>query len=872
MEPAQAAVAEMMDETMEEFQRVLDELAMDRDNSDIYLQYERLFNALKKSHANEKRLMTNSRELNELLSVKVDIAVQMSKDYEKSFFFLREELDKAWKMIEASHNTEKKDRETIRNLKEEVAGLTKQVEDKSSQALEKSLSNLLEINQELTHERDVLLRNVDELQEKISIATVTLQKVKAERDNAYKRVPELEKEMLVVQDRISQELNWREHQDKELEQLQEDNSKLKQECEQLVSVKEELTLENQQSAKQLKMREEDMIHLRQEIAKQIKLREEVQATLCEMEDHRIDVQVQKETNRALVARLEKDLESSHKQVESERLEVEELKREKESMMKSLAEQKNCLSFLEMDKSALKEEMHSIRREEVKQRQIIQQLEEECDRYISEKNNLTQQAGHAFLFIYLFFFISLKDLSGASIAMRGFFFSPQIREKITAMEVKDAEIQSWKTKVSQQERHLEGVTSEKNLYSQNLKEAQEELRVVNMLLEQTKQHACRLKAELRAEQKAERKAEIRAAQKAEKQLQRKTVQQVQHKPEQQAEHKTVQISQHNAEQQAEHKTVQISQHNAEQQAEHKAQQRVQHKPVQEARHHVGQHAEEKAEQQEEEAEENIEYNAGHPDEENAEHKLEETMEGNYIMDSDVDDDKMQESLDEFFGERDTLLSMLQCRNEERALLYDKIKIHQSMLKKGMVHLKRQMEDIRLLKLEILNQQNTRADEKVPNSEQDLRRELVHKEKELLRERTRNTELREQLNSINCHRWRRLEDSDPEKYELIQKIQGLQKRLITKTQEIDKQCNLLQEKDKLYVELKQVLSRKPGPETVEQLNQLRWSLKDKTKKVQTLTQELKMLESRIDAYKIENQKLTAELQSFKKKNAGKMKRDK
>ncbi|KAM9789004.1 cilia- and flagella-associated protein 58-like [Neosynchiropus ocellatus] len=828
MEPAQAAVAEMMDETLEEFQHVLDDLVMDKDNGDIYLQYERLFNALKKSHANEKRLMTNSRELNELLSVKVDIAVQMSKDYEKSFFFLREELDKAWKMIEASHNTEKKDRETIRNLKEEVAGLMKQVEEKSSQALEKSLSDLLEINQELTHEREGLLRNVDELQEKISIATVTLQKVKAERDNAYKRVPELEKEMQVVQDRISQEVRWREHQDKELEQLQEKNSELKQECEQLASVKEELSLENQQSAKQLKMREEDMIHLRQEIVKQIKLREEVQATLCEMEDHRIDVQVQKDTNRALVARLEKDLESSQKQVESERMEVEELKREKESMMKSIEEQKNCLSFLEMDKAALKEEMHCIRREEVKQRQIIQQLEEECDRYMSEKNNLTQQ----------------------------------IREKITVVELKDAEIQSWKTKVSQKERHLEGVTSEKNIYSKHLKEAQEELRVVNMLLEQTKQHACRLKAELRAEQKAERKAEIRAAQKDK----------AEHKAEQQAKHKAARQAELKTEHHAEHKTGQTSQHDPEQQAEHTAQQLAQHKTLQKARHNVGQQAQDKAQQQAEEAEINIEYKAGHLDEESADQRAEETTEQNYIMDSDMDDDRIQESLDEFFGERDTLLSMLQRRNEERALLYDKIKIHQSMLKKGMVHLKRQMEDIRLLKLEILNQQNTRADQNIPNTEQDLRRELGHKEKELLRERTRNTELREQLSSINCHRWRRLEDSDPGKYELIQKIQGLQKRLITKTQEIDKQCNLLQEKDKLYVELKQVLSRKPGPETVEQLNQLRWSLKDKTKKVQTLTQELKILESRINTYKIENQKLTAELQSFKKKNVCKTKRDK
>ena len=39
-------------------------------------------------------------------------------------------------------------------------------------------------------------------------------------------------------------------------------------------------------------------------------------------------------------------------------------------------------------------------------------------------------------------------------------------------------------------------------------------------------------------------------------------------------------------------------------------------------------------------------------------------------------------------------------------------------------------------------------------------------------------------MNVHRWRKLEGSDPASYELIQKVQALQKRLIEKTEEIGK----------------------------------------------------------------------------------------
>jgi hypothetical protein len=36
-----------------------------------------------------------------------------------------------------------------------------------------------------------------------------------------------------------------------------------------------------------------------------------------------------------------------------------------------------------------------------------------------------------------------------------------------------------------------------------------------------------------------------------------------------------------------------------------------------------------------------------------------------------------------------------------------------------------------------------------------------------------------NPMNVHRWRKLEGSDPKRHELVQKIQTLQKRLISKT---------------------------------------------------------------------------------------------
>ena len=117
-----------------------------------------------------------------------------------------------------------------------------------------------------------------------------------------------------------------------------------------------------------------------------------------------------------------------------------------------------------------------------------------------------------------------------------------------------------------------------------------------------------------------------------------------------------------------------------------------------------------------------------------------------------------------SERDILGTQLVRRNDELALLYEKIKIQQSTLNKGEIQYNQRLEDIRVLKLEIKKLRRERGilQKSVANVD-DLRREVYHLQRELLRERTRCKALEEELeNPMNIHRWRKLEGSDPSTY--------------------------------------------------------------------------------------------------------------
>ena len=76
-------------------------------------------------------------------------------------------------------------------------------------------------------------------------------------------------------------------------------------------------------------------------------------------------------------------------------------------------------------------------------------------------------------------------------------------------------------------------------------------------------------------------------------------------------------------------------------------------------------------------------------------------------------------------------------------------------------------------------------------------------------------------------------------------------------------LIQEKEKLYMELKQILARQPGPEVAEQLSIYQQTLKGKTKQMKGMASELNMYEAQVKEYKYEIERLAKELQEAKKK---------
>merc|ERR1712182_204390 len=144
------------------------------------------------------------------------------------------------------------------------------------------------------------------------------------------------------------------------------------------------------------------------------------------------------------------------------------------------------------------------------------------------------------------------------------------------------------------------------------------------------------------------------------------------------------------------------------------------------------------------------------------------------------------------------------------------------------------------------------------------EIHHLNKELLQEQSKCKALQEELeNPMNVHRGRKLEGSDPATYEMIQKVKTLQKRLIAKTEEEVEKDLLIQEKEKLYHELKSILASQPGPEVAESVAQYQQSLKEKTKGMKSMAAELNMYHAQVNDYKDEIERLTRELQDMKRK---------
>ena len=216
-----------------------------------------------------------------------------------------------------------------------------------------------------------------------------------------------------------------------------------------------------------------------------------------------------------------------------------------------------------------------------------------------------------------------------------------------------------------------------------------------------------------------------------------------------------------------------------------------------------------------------------------------------------------------NERDILGTQLIKRDEELHLLYEKIKIQKSTLKKGEIYYQQKIDDIIKLVDQIKNNKRELIDsQKETQCIPDLKREIYLLEQELLEQKQKAKFLQDELGKpLNVHRWRKLESTDIETYELIQKIQSLQKRLIAKTEEVSEKDVLIQEKEKLYIELKNILAKQSGPEVTEKLVVYQQNLKERSKQLKEMVAELKNYQSQVQAYKFEIDRVNGQIQQTK-----------
>ncbi len=174
----------------------------------------------------------------------------------------------------------------------------------------------------------------------------------------------------------------------------------------------------------------------------------------------------------------------------------------------------------------------------------------------------------------------------------------------------------------------------------------------------------------------------------------------------------------------------------------------------------------------------------------------------VAEAEAEQARLRKELETVISERDILSTQLVRRNDELALVYEKIRIQQSTLNKGELQYQSRLDDIRLLKAELkrLAREKTVLSKTVSNVDE-VKVDLHRAQRDLLREKLRARALEEELETpMNIHRWRKLQGSDPHAFEMVQKIQTLQKRLIAKTEEVvDKEIQI-QEREKQFVELK------------------------------------------------------------------------
>ena len=207
-----------------DFQEVLQELVGDKSLERFRAEYEKLHRALKKSHEQEKRLIKRCRELNAEIvnnAAKVQTALKLSQEDQHTITSLKKEIEKAWKMVDASHEKEVRAKETIQKLKLEISNLSRLVEQGAGLSIgqDNTVAELIKLRDDLKKQVDEQAGSIKQLKEHMNTLNGRIVELEGEKEEGQLMIKELKEQIAQKDAEADRDKRRRKRLDEELKDL-----------------------------------------------------------------------------------------------------------------------------------------------------------------------------------------------------------------------------------------------------------------------------------------------------------------------------------------------------------------------------------------------------------------------------------------------------------------------------------------------------------------------------------------------------------------------------------------------------------------------------------------------------------------------------
>ncbi|TPX40484.1 hypothetical protein SeMB42_g05979 [Synchytrium endobioticum] len=514
------------------------------DGSDTHLlRLADVFNRLKTAYVSSKqseaKLVSKCKELVAEIShtaTKVNKAVVLCQKDRSTITLLQKEIAKAWGVVEASREKELKDQETIQALKEEVDALNAgSVSNMALAAPHRRRETLAGSNndevgfRQLLAEKEQLGRDLcdanlraDTLQSELDDARTRLEamnndrltldieygelrdvlntkKSDLERENRNKEklestlksltetVIKRDQELLLktnesrvikenlarLEASVKEERTRAERAEKEKEHLVTRATRVQHEYEEQVATTQKLLSDNQRYEAELSKLDVDAARFRDETRNVTRMRDQLTKRIKQLEAIRLDVEIERDQYKSTSADRTHEIELAKKEVEGLKKQVESLTRDRDvaqkSLVKAAGSAQRHLSLVrvaERERRNLEHEISGHKEEATKARKLIWALERERDSRAGEASRITEQL--------------------------------QAREeefKLKEMLIFDGRkrMDDLERKLKEQQSLYENVRTDRNHYSKNLMECQDEItemkrkiKIMNHQIEQLKE--------------------------------------------------------------------------------------------------------------------------------------------------------------------------------------------------------------------------------------------------------------------------------------------------------------------------------------------------------------------------------------------------